>query len=446
MGPGRRDFPGGSTGRSAETVRPFPPGRTNDSRSAAGDEGTMNVFIARQPIFDANQRVYGYELLYRSGDRNFYTGAEDGDSASLSVLRNALVVLGAGRISGGRKAFVNFTGNLLLAGAAFFLPKEIGVVEILEDVEPVPELLEAIRSLRAQGYRLALDDFVLRGNENNPLVDLVDIIKVDFRQTDTRQKADIAEWISRKRGGIRFLAEKMETGEEFEQALQMGCSLFQGYFFCKPVVIAGRDIPSSKANCLGILKELSAEFPDFNSIRKHIERDPSLTFKLFKYINSAFFGLRCEVASIRQALDLLGENELRKWASIAAVAELGKGRPAEVLKLSLLRACMCEKLAAEVGFQRARSEFFLVGLLSCLDALLGRPMGEILGDIPLAQAPRAALLGLPNIYRKVFDLVLSYESADWELFSELASGLGTNPWKVPQSYSECVQWADGAFR
>jgi EAL and modified HD-GYP domain-containing signal transduction protein len=403
----------------------------------------MEVFIARQPIFDVKQAVYGYELLYRSNDRNCYTG-EDGDKASLSVLSNLLLVVGAEKISGGRRAFVNFTKNLLLNGAVSLLPKEIGVVEILEDVEPDPELIEVLRSIRSLGYPLALDDFILRGNEHNPFLELVDIIKVDFRQTDSEERAAIADRFPRK-GRIKLLAEKTETREEFKEAVEMGYSFLQGYFFCKPVIMARRDIPGYKMNYLGLLKELSAENPDYGAIRKLIEHDPSLAYKLLKYINSAFFGLHREITSIRHGLEILGEYEIRKWASIAVIMELGNDQPTEVLRLCLLRARMCEMLAGTLGFDRGRSTFFLMGLLSCMDVLLGRPLEETLDDIPIAKEAKAALLGKSNSYRGILDLVISYERANWVSVPELASQLGIDQGEMTRLYSKSIEWVDGAF-
>ena len=212
----------------------------------------MDIFIARQPIFDGEKRVYGYELLYRSGVENMYSEA-DGDKASLSVIGNTLLVVGAKQISEGKRIFVNFTRKLLLEDAATYLPKKIGVVEILEDVEPDDELMKAIRTIRSQGYTLALDDFVLRGNEDSPFLELVDIIKVDLRQTDEQEREDIAKRFSNP-GNAKLLAEKTETREEFDNALKMGYSYFQGYFFCKPVILARRDISSHKIHYLRILK------------------------------------------------------------------------------------------------------------------------------------------------------------------------------------------------
>ncbi|MGO9314240.1 MAG: EAL and HDOD domain-containing protein [Syntrophobacteraceae bacterium] len=400
----------------------------------------MNVFIARQPIFETKQRVYGYELLYRSSLENVYSEA-DGDKASFSVIGNTILVIGSQQISQGKRVFVNFTRKLLLEGAATYLPKGIGVVEILEDVEPDDELIEAIKTIRSQGYTLALDDFVLRGNEYSPFLELVDIIKVDLRQTDEQEREAIAQRFPGS-GRVKLLAEKTETREEFANALKMGYSYFQGYFFCKPVMFARRDISGHKIHYFRILKELSADNPSFDAIKNIIEHNPSLAYKLLKYINSAFFGLRREVSSIIHALQLLGEEEIRRWLSLVVLMELGKEQPLELMRLCSLRARFSENLASEAGYDQRKSEFFFMGLFSCIDVMLGRPMEEILEDLPIRTSIKEALLGKSNLFRLVLDLVISYEKANWMDFPILASRLGVEESDVQQSYSNSIAWAD----
>ncbi|MGD9504271.1 MAG: EAL and HDOD domain-containing protein [Syntrophobacteraceae bacterium] len=404
----------------------------------------MDVFVARQPIFDAKQRVYGYELLYRANEENVFPDV-DGDRASLSVIRSVMLLIGSRQMCGGRKAFINFTRNLILDGAASYLPKEIGVVEILEDVEPDPQLLKAVKTIRAAGYPLALDDFILRGNENNPLLDLVNIIKVDFRQTDERERSAIAKRFPGD-GKVKLLAEKTETREEFRQGLDMGYRYFQGFFFCKPQIISRREIPGYKLNYLRILKELSTEEPSYNTLGKSIEQDPALTYKLLKYINSVFFGLRREVTSIRQALALLGENEIRKWAALAILMELGKDHPHELMKLSLLRARLCEEIAASLNCRISKSELFFLGLFSCMDVVMGRPMEEILQDIPISESLRGALLGDAGEHREVLDLVIACERANWEKLSLCTSDLCLSRSALSETYAESIGWVERAFQ
>ena len=400
----------------------------------------MNVFIARQPIFDAKQRVYGYELLYRSGEENVYSSV-DGDKASFSVIGTTLLVFGSGPISQGKMVFVNFTRKLLLEGAATYLPKGIGVVEILEDVEPDDELIKAIKTIRSQGYILALDDFILRGNEYNPFLKLVDIIKVDLRQADEQERQAIAERFPCK-GSVKLLAEKTETREEFANAVRMGYSYFQGYFFCKPVILARRDISEHKIHYLRILKELCTDNPNFKEIKNIIEHSISFTYKLLKYINSAFFGSRPEVTSIMHALQLLGEDEVKRWVTLAALMELGNDHPQELLRLCLLRGRFCENLASKAGYSEQKSEFFFMGLFSCMDVLLGRPMEEILDDLPIRTSIKDALVGKSNIFKKVLDLAISYEKANWMDLPPLVARVGIEESEIQESYSNSIEWAD----
>ncbi|MEW6387567.1 MAG: HDOD domain-containing protein [Thermodesulfobacteriota bacterium] len=398
-----------------------------------------DVFVARQPIFDRRQRVYGYELLYRArGEDNFCL--IDGDQATLSVIRNVLLVHGPEKLTGGKKAFINFTKNLLLNKTPFYLPKEIAVVEILEGMEVDKELLEACRHLKENNYLLALDDFLWPEQEDHRLTELADLIKVDFRQSKEAERKTIVDHFRPR--GLKLIAEKTETREEFQEALDSGFTFFQGFFFSKPVIISSRDIPGFKLTYLRVLKELARPELDFRVLEKIIARDPSLSYKMLKYINSAFFGLRYEITSIIDALRLLGEREIRRWASLAVLTHLGQDQPQELLRFSLLRARFCESLAPKVGLASQKSELFLMGMFSLMDVFIGRPLDEILDDIPLTEKVKAALLGHSNDYRTLFDLVVNYETAAWEQVSNLAEQLSLEMQELPVLYAESINWVD----
>ena len=398
-----------------------------------------NVFVARQPIFDRRQKVYGYELLYRARQEENFS-ATNGDQATLSVIRNVLLVHGPEKLTGGKKVFINFTKNLLLNKTPFYLPKEIAVVEILEGMEVDQELLEACRHLKENHYILALDDFLWPDQEDNRLADLVDLIKVDFRQTKEEERKTIVDHFRPR--GPKLIAEKTETREEFQEALDSGFAMFQGFFFSKPVIISSRDIPGFKLVYLRILKELARPELDFRVLDKVIARDPSLSYKILKYINSAFFGLRYEITSIIDALRLLGEKEIRRWASLAVLTHLGVDQPQELLRFSLLRARFCEALAAKVGLASQKSELFLMGMFSLMDVFIGRPLEEVLDDIPLTEKVKGALLGHDNDYRQLFDLVVNYETASWEKVAALAAQLKVELQELPVLYAEAIDWVD----
>ncbi len=402
----------------------------------------MDIFVARQPIFDKHLQVFGYELLYRDGLENACR-AVDGDQATMAVIRNTLMVFGAETLSGGKKAFVNFTANLLANEAPFFLPKDLAVLEILENVAGDPPTLAACRRLRQQGYPLALDDFIWPDHLHNPLVEVVDIIKVDLPSTSPTARREIAAHFSSH--SVKLLAEKTETRSDFQEVLDLGFAYFQGNFFSTPKIIARKDIPGYKLNYLGLLRELSRRSLDYEGLRKVIERDPSLTFKLLKYLNSAFFALRREVTSIKHALELLGEQEIRKWASLVVLMQLGKDQPRELIRACLLRARFCETLALQVGLDSEKSELFLMGMFSLMDVFLGRPLEELLEDLPFSGKLREALLGHDNPYRPVFQLVCHYEKGAWQQVRQLAGQLRLNDSALPLHYAEAIKWLESPF-
>ena len=278
----------------------------------------MEHFIARQPIFDARGHVYAYELLFRSGLHNYFD-CDDVDHAAASVIANSSLLFGLNEMSGGAKVFINCTRQVLVEDFIFILPKQTAVVEILEDVEPDEEIIDACRRLKKRGYILALDDFVYHKNYE-PLLELADIIKVDFLLSDVEEQERLAKTFIPR--GIRMLAEKVETHEVYEQAKQMGYQLFQGYFFAKPVIVSRKDIPANKLQFLRILKDVHAEEVDFKKLAKTIQSEVFLSYKILKLINSAAFALRHKVTSILQAISLLGIREIRSWVSLLSITAM----------------------------------------------------------------------------------------------------------------------------
>lgn len=399
----------------------------------------MDVFVARQPIFDAHQTVYGYELLYRSGSSNVYEG-KDGSEASLSVIRNAFLMLGPQALTGRKKAFINFTRDLLVDGVALSLPHNQTVVEILENIEPDESTLSACRELKEAGFTLALDDYTLANTTQESFLELADIIKVDFKLTPAQDRWKIIKRHSSQRK--QFLAEKVETRQEFKGAVNKGYALFQGYFFSKPVLVSGRDIPTIKLNYMQVVREVNRRELDFYQLEKVIKQDTSLCYTLLNYINSAYFGLREHITSIRHAMVLLGESEVRKWASLVLFTFIGHDKPSEVIVTSLIRARMCEALATHTNLKGCESELFFVGMFSMLDVLIGRPLREILDSMRLTNDVKNALLGMKSKYREVFDLVVNYQSGNWEQFAKSAKKLSLDQTTVPKLYLESVEWAD----
>lgn len=399
----------------------------------------MKVFVARQPIFDKKQKVFGYELLYRIGYDNYYDRL-DGDRATADVIANSFLLIGIEALTGGKRAFINFSQNLLKSEVAINLPKELVAIEILEDVQVNPEVIDACSKLKKLGYMLVLDDFVFNP-DFSPLIEMADIIKVDFLQTPYEDRLELARWFGSKK--VTLLAEKVETREVFEEALEMGYSYFQGYFFSKPVILTGQDISVYKMNYLQALSEINRPVPDFSRIEGVIKRDVSLSYKLLKYINSAAYGFRTRISSIKHALVMLGTKEVKKWISLIALRGMLDDKPGEIMTSSIIRAKFGELLAPMIGFGEQSAEIFLMGMFSMIDAIVDRPMSEVVVDLPISDEIKKALLGEENSYRDVYDLILSYEKGDWSEFSRLVGKFRLSEMEVPKLYLDSLEWANG---
>lgn len=402
----------------------------------------MEAFIARQPIFDLKQKVYAYELLFRSSMENVFTHS-DLNQASSKVIGDSVFLMDMDTITGGKKAFINVTRETLVKDYTAVLPKDKTVVELLEMIEPDPEVLAACRNLKNNGYLLALDDFVYQ-DRYKPLLELADIIKVDFLATELDERRALVERLARK--GMHFLAEKVETWEVYQEAVEMGYSYFQGYFFSKPTILSGKDIPGFKLHYLQILKEIQRPELDYGEFEGVIKREMSLSYKLLRYINSAFFGFSVEINSIRHAMVLLGENDVKKWASLLALASMADDKPDELVVQAVLRAKFCESLAPRVGFGARAQDLFLMGMFSLIDAIMSRPLPDVLGQMPIADDVKSALMGNEGKLNDIYQFVLAYERADWKRFQELAEKLKIDEEGISTLYLKALEWANQSFQ
>jgi len=398
-------------------------------------------FIARQPIFDRSENVFGYELLFRSGLENRCT-ADDRDAAARDVADNFLCA-SARTLTAGRKVFINCTRQFLVNEYATLFPKEEAVLEILETVEPDAEVLAACRRLKDLGYAIALDDFVY-AERLQPFIDLTDIIKIDFQlSAPSDRKQAVAKFAPL---GIQLLAEKVETRAQFAEAHRSGYSYFQGYFFCKPQIVPSPHIPAFKAHYLRLLEAINQPELDRNEVVALIDRELSLCYKLLRFMNSPLFGFLSEVNSTRHALALLGDQEVKKWVSVAAVLGIAGDERNELVLTSLTRGHCCELLAARGGAHRDRQSMFLLGVFSLMDAILGRPQSEIVSEIALPEVVRAALLGRPNHHGRILELVKAFEGGRWREVSELSVALGQAESQLSAAYVEAVDWAQKIFQ
>lgn len=403
----------------------------------------METYLARQPIFDRQQKVFAYELLFRSGlTNNAYDGTNQNHAAS-KVIADCCSMLGPHSVTNGKRAFVNVTRDVLLSDYVSLLPKEVAVVELLENVEPDKAVVAACRKLKDNGYLLALDDFIY-SEGYRPLVELADVIKVDFLTTDRATQAGLVAQLAPR--GLTLLAEKVETREVYEDAIRMGYSYFQGYFFCKPEVLARKDVPGFKLNYFRILQEIQRPELDFAEIEAIIKRDVALSFKFLRYINSAAFSLRSEITSVRQALNLLGEVPVKKWVSLITLTSMASDKPAELVMQALIRAKFCELLAPQAQLKPRANELFLMGMLSLIDAIMDQTLSSLLTELPISEDVKVALLDGGNRLGDVYHFVLAYERGEWGRLTELAAKLGVDEAAPPQIYLEAVEWVQQSLQ
>ena len=403
---------------------------------------SWKTFVARQPILDSHKHIFAYELLFRSSLENFFQSGLP-DHASSSVLVSSLFLIGLQSITGGRKAFINFTHNLLELEYATFLPPEQAVIEILENVEPDSVAIEACKSLKQKGYVLALDDYPSDGRMA-PLIPYVDIVKVDWLNTPLETCRSLAGELIPK--GIKLLAEKVETHEQYRQALELGYSYFQGFFFCEPEVLTGRDIPALQTSCMMLLREVNMEDPDMAAIERVLMREPSLCYKLLRYLNSAMFYFTGDIISVRHALSLLGMDAVRKWISLVTLAGMGEDKPEALVVTSIIRGRFCESIGRASHLGQFTTELFLMGIFSLIDAILDKPMEKLLFALPISNEIRDALLGKESPYLPVYNLVCAYERSQWDQVTEIADRFHLDEEIIAESYVQAVQWAQELTR
>ena len=396
------------------------------------------AFIGRQAILDQKKNVYAYEILFRSGLKNAFDPNLDGNVATQSVMVNAMLDFGMNKLVSDKRAFINFTEQNLLTRAPKLLPSETVVVEILENVQPTSEILEVVKELKEAGYKIALDDFVLLPGYE-PLIEMADIIKVDFRITNSPEERKKMREILPKH--VRLLAEKIETEEEFQQALTYGYVLFQGYFFCKPTILQQKRLTSNALSKMRLLREINRQNVDFSAITGVISSDTNLVHKLLTYINSAGVGLANHVSNLKQATVLLGASGVRRWVTLVSLQTFSEDKPPELFTLSLMRAKFCELIAAKLKRPGLTADTgFLLGMFSLLDVLLTLPMEEVLKEVNLSDELTDALLGKDNDLRRLLDLVIAYEKGDWDTVIAYCERENLSPEFLQPTYDNVLEW------
>jgi c-di-GMP-related signal transduction protein len=399
----------------------------------------VDFFFARQPILDKTKAIFGYELLFRGSRQNSFN-SDNGDRATLDILSNALFHASFQEMVGGKHGLVNFTRELLFSDVILLFPAKHFIVEVLEDVVPDNEVIERCKHIKELGYKLALDDFVVKDLQH-PLLPLADIVKVDFLQSDKPEREKIARKLLPS--NITLLAEKVETEKDLRQGIDLGFKLFQGYFFSKPIMRTGKRLAPSQISGTQLIQAVYRDPCDYKEVSEIISRDMSLAYRMLKLANSPFFGIRGEVTSILHAILLMGSNWMKRFVSIISIGTAVNDKPPELALLSLTRARIGEEIAPLIGYPEGSASLFLTGLFSLLDALLDSPMEEILAELPIAQDVKNALRGDPNLLSGVLNTIIAYEKADWDEFSSWARKIGLKESLFPPIYASSITWAKG---
>jgi len=395
------------------------------------------VFVSRQPILDATGKVFGYELLHRETTTTAPAGGEAAEAAGARGLTDVVLGLGLDTLAEGKPAFLNFTRELLVGQAATLLPAAKTVIQLRRGLQVDEAVVTACRELHDAGYRLALD--FISDPESERLLPFVKFLKIDVRSMSTAAAATLVKRFSV--GNAKVIAEKVESAEAFKEAKGAGFTLFQGYYFCRPITCRATALPQRKLAYLQLLAALRQPNVGVREIEEIVKHDMSLSYRVLRCVNSAAFGLRSEVTSIRQALVMIGIAPIRKWVSVWSIAGLTSGGTSELATVSLLRARCCELLGEKLGGRVADSEMFLLGLCSLLDAILDKPLAEAIADLPLPSDVRAALLGDDNVPRQILDVVIAYENGQWDEALEKAKVLGLTEDSPATVYSDALKWA-----
>lgn len=399
----------------------------------------MDVYMARQPIFGEDDKVYAYELLYRSNNKdNCYTGIS-GDESTADVVTNAFFGLDVRNIIGNARAFINFTGNLLKHGVPHMISPDILVVEVLENQMMDEDILNACQELKERGYMLALDDFEYE-NAYSELFQMGDLVKIDFR---TAQKSiEETAYICRYSNKL-MLAEKIETREEYEYAKRLGCTFTQGYFFAKPTIMSRTSIQPLPINFMQVMQLVSEPEPEISDIVEVISRDTAMCQRLLRLINSVYFGVRNRVSSISQALVILGLDYLREWVYLMGMQRITQNDNIEMMRLSVLMAKFCRALSQLIPSVAAEEDsFYLMGLLSMITYSGEKELSQTLEEFPLTEEIKNGLMRKGGVYSDVFEMAYNYEKGNWDIVDRFAEKYDLNSEKISEVFVECVKDAE----
>lgn len=398
-------------------------------------EKLVDIYIGRQPIFNRDLELYAYELLFRGNPNMNSAVILDNDRATAQVLVNAFVNIGIANLVGSLKAFVNFSESFLLKDNIKMLPRKQLVVEVLETVRPTDSVIRAVKELKEDGYEIALDDFFFT-DEFQMLVMLADIVKVDLLALTPKQLTSQVADMRRINPRIRLLAEKVETQEQYLYCKSLGFDYFQGYFFAKPQIVKGQHLPTSKLALLELLAKVYDNDIELDKLTEIIRRDVSLSVKLINFVKEHPGNEHIEINSIRDAIMRFGLKKLQSWVSVLALTAIDD-KPHALFTIALVRGKTLEELSI-LSSNGNKETYFMVGLFSCLDALMDKELSEILADMSIASEAKQAILTREGEMGEALNCVIAIEQAREKDVKFMDLNLGD----ISLSYVKALAWAN----
>ncbi len=393
----------------------------------------LDIFVGRHAIYNRELEVIAYELLFRGSAATERDASGDADEATSQVILSTFTEIVLDKLTEGKLAFINITRNFLLGNYPLPLSDAKLGLEILENTVVDQPVIEAVRRLAAQGHAIILDDFVHHPSLL-PLVELANIIKIDLQALPGSEVNRHVQTL--RKHNAKLLAENVETHEQFELCKHLGFDYYQGFFFCQPHIIKGQRIPPNRLVTLRLLAKLQDPVTSIRELETLISQDVSMSYKLLRSLNSAFYSLPRKIESIHQALVMLGNQWLKTWASLLLLSSI-HDKPQELMQMAMARAKMCELLATAKRLS-PKETFFTAGLFSVLDALMDQPMEDVLNALPLSQEINDALLRRAGNLGAVLQCVLDYERGIWDA----VQCIGLQQGEITQAYLEAIAWAN----
>lgn len=397
----------------------------------------MFAYVARQPIFNVNREVYAYELLFRIGEENCFPDIPP-DEATSKILTSTHLSLGIEEITGDKKAFINFHRDTLMFRFPTSLDASKVVIEVVESVEVDDALIAACKHIRGLGYPIALDDYDMQGKWE-AFIPFTSVVKIDVTGIPHEEIPALVERF--KSNKIELVAERIETYEDFRKFKEMGFDYFQGYFLAKPEIVRHRKLGPSSLTMMQLLTLSSQPKLNFDEVNKIIERDPSLTYLLLRFINNPLVNKRHKITSLKHALTFMGEVEVKKFISLLALANLNDGQPTELMQMALVRAKFCELVYTEIHSNDDPLTGFLTGLLSLLDAMMEQNIEDLVSKVPISDSVKDALCGQPGLLRNCLTLGQYFERAKWGGIQQFANKYEIKQNLLHSYYNEAIKWA-----